>query len=78
MSDIPAGTMVQMRIVRRYHHYNAGDVIAVPLDAGRKLEVQRLATPLHLLVPTVRAPAEPGDPSPSPAPLRQPAGIVRK
>lgn len=75
MSDIAPGTMVRMRIARRFSHYNVGDLIAVPLAQGRDLDAKRLATPLDILVP----PAAAGqDATPEPTPQRQPAGVVRK
>lgn len=74
MSGIVPGTLVQMRVIRHYSHYNRGDVIAVPLEAGLELERKRLAEPILILVPpqvTAAASAEPA--------LRQPSGgIVRK
>ena len=47
MSGVVPGTLVQMRTLRRFHHYNAGEVIAVPLEAARDLDAKRLAQPLH-------------------------------
>ena len=65
------GTLVQMRTLRRFHHYNAGEIIAVPMEAAQDLARKRLAQPLHLLVPTpVAADATP--------PRGQPGGTVRK
>lgn len=63
------GTLVSMRTLRRFQHYNAGEIIAVPMAAAQDLAAKRLAQPLNLLVPT--------DPN---APARQiaPAGIVKK
>jgi hypothetical protein len=69
MSGVVPGTLVQMRTLRRFHHYNRGEIIAVPFEAARDLEAKRLAQPLHLLVPTPPAATEP---------VRQPAGVVRK
>jgi hypothetical protein len=78
MSDVVAGTHVRMRVVKRYSHYNVGDLIAVEFFAARELAAKRLAQPLELLVPrTVAATEEGGNPPPS-SPLRQPTGIVRK
>lgn len=70
MSGIVPGTLVQMRTLRRFSHYNRGEVIAVPIEVGRDLEAKRLAQPLHLMVPSPRAEAA----------ARQPGvgGVVRK
>jgi hypothetical protein len=70
LSGIPPGTLVQMRTLRRFAHYNRGETIAVPIEVGRDLEAKRLAQPLHLMVPTPR-----GDTT-----GRQPGvgGVVRK
>jgi len=73
MSDIVPGTMVRMRVIRRYHHYNVGEVIAVPLHEGRDLEVKRLAQPLDILVP-----AAAGQEAAAAAAARAPASVVRK
>jgi hypothetical protein len=62
--------MVRMRIMRRYSHYNVGEVIAVPLAQGHELAAKRLATPLDVLVPT--------PPAGEPTPQRQPGATVRK
>lgn len=79
MSDIVPGTLVQMRTLRRFSHYFAGELIAVPLDAARDLDAKRLAAPLSLLVPTPATQAGTGDDPPASVPARgQPAGIVRK
>jgi hypothetical protein len=61
-----------MRTLRRFAHYNAGEMIAVPIDAARDLEAKRLAQPLQLLVPPVATEDAPA--------ARQTvgAGIVRK
>jgi hypothetical protein len=67
------GTLVQMRTLRRFHHYNAGELIAVPMDAAQDLARKRLAEPLQLLVPTQVAAGA----SASAAP-RQPGSTVRK
>jgi len=64
-----AGTLVHMRTLRRFAHYNAGEMIAVPFDVARDLDAKRLAQPLQLFVPTG------GEEAP---PVRQPAGIGRK
>ena len=76
-----AETLVQMRTLRRFSHYNAGEMIAMPLDAARDLAARRLAEPLNLLVPTTATPREAapdGDPPPAPVPRAQPASLVRK
>jgi hypothetical protein len=65
------GTLVQMRTLRRFHHYNAGEIIAVPMDAAQQLAAKRLAQPLQLLVPTPIV----ADPA---AGVRQPGATVRK
>jgi hypothetical protein len=78
MSDVVDGTHVRMRIVRRFSHYNVGDLIAVEFYAARELAAKRLAQPLDLLVPTPVAAAEPGEHPPASGPLRQPGGVVRK
>jgi hypothetical protein len=73
MSDIMPGTLVQMRTLRRFSHYNAGEVIAVSLEAGRELEAKRLALPLAIMVPS-----RPGDTPADVGPTRQPGSVVRK
>lgn len=78
MSEVVEGTNVRMRVVKRFSHYNAGDLIAVEFYAARELAAKRLAQPLDLLVPTPVAAAGSGDLSPASAPLRQPTGVVRK
>jgi hypothetical protein len=78
MSDVVAGTHVRMRVVKRFSHYNAGDLIAVEFYAARELAAKRLAQPLDLLVPTPVAAAETDANPPSSGPLRQPGGVVRK
>lgn len=78
MSDLAPGTLVQMRTLRRFSHYFAGELIAVPIEAARDLDAKRLAQPLSLLVPTPAAVSGAGDDPPTPVPTRQPAGIVRK
>jgi hypothetical protein len=75
MSDMVPGTLVDMRIMKRFAHYTVGDRIAVPMDQAQDLAARRLAQPMQLLVPTpVEASAEskPADP------IRQPAQVVRK
>jgi hypothetical protein len=73
MSDLIApGSLVSMRTLRRFSHYNVGETIAVSYDAARDLHAKRLAEPLEWLVPPPRA--TPDDA----APVRQPAGIVKK
>jgi hypothetical protein len=79
MSDVVAGTHVRMRVVKRFSHYNAGDLIAVEFYAARELAAKRLAQPLDLLVPTPVAAAETDATlPPSSGPLRQPGSVVRK
>ena len=73
MSGVVPGTLVEMRTLRRFSHYNAGELIAVPYDAARDLDAKRLAQPLQLHVPRA---ADADDAAP--VPVRQPAGIVRK
>jgi hypothetical protein len=75
MSDIVPGTLVHMRTTRRFAHYNQGEMIAVPFEVARDLEAKRLAQPLQLFVP---APAATDVAEDAAAPIRQPAGIVRK
>lgn len=75
-SDIVPGTQVRMRVVRRYSHYNVGDVIAVPLLQGHELHAKRLAQPLDVLVPVIAAGS--GVPPPDPTPQRSPGQMVRK
>jgi plasmid maintenance system antidote protein VapI len=72
MSDVVPGTLVHMRIMRRFSHYMPGELIAVPFEAARDLDAKRLAQPLQLFVPTPVAASEAAEP------VRQPAGIVRK
>jgi len=64
------GTLVSMRTMRRFQHYNAGEIIAVPMAAAQDLAAKRLAQPLHLLVPT--------GPTVNPERQTAPAGIVKK
>jgi hypothetical protein len=73
MSDMVPGTLIDMRVVRRFAHYNAGERIAVPMDQAQDLAARRLAQPLQLLVPSVVASAES-----KPDATRQPAQMVRK
>lgn len=69
MSDVIPGTQARLRVIKRFSHYNAGDVIAVEFYAARELVAKRLAQPLDLLVPL-----------PSETPTGQPSaqGIVKK
>lgn len=76
MSDIVPGTMVRMRITRRFGPYNVGELIAVGLAEGRDLDAKRLAVPLDILVPPTAMPA--GQEAATEAPARQPASVVRK
>ena len=78
MSEHVPGTLVQMRTLRRFSHYFAGELIAVPMEAARDLDAKRLAAPLSLMVPTPATQAGAGDDPPTPVPVRQPAGIVKK
>lgn len=78
MSEIVAGTMVRMRVTRRWSHYNVGDVIAVTLAQGLDLDAKRLARPLDVLVPTPVAAAGSGEVPPTSGPQRQPGQTVRK
>jgi hypothetical protein len=75
MSDVVPGTQVRMRVVKRYSHYNVGDLIAVEFYAARELAAKRLCQPLDLLVPT--PPPQPVDGATA-APGRGPASVVRK
>ena len=69
------GTLVQMRTMRRFAHYLAGEIIAVPMDAAQDLAAKRLAQPLAIMVPAkVEASAE----SKADATVRRPAEVVRK
>ena len=43
MSGVVPGTLVHMRTLRRFAHYMAGELIAVPFDAAKDLEAKRLA-----------------------------------
>lgn len=70
-ATVVPGTLVHMRTLRRFAHYTAGELIAVPFDAARDLDARRLAQPLQLFVPGARAE---GDAQP----VRQPTGVVRK
>jgi hypothetical protein len=76
MRGVTPGTLVQMRTLRRFHHYNAGELIAVPFDAAQDLAAKRLAQPLQLLVPSPVANAQAVDPNASGS--RQPGSTVRK
>ena len=78
MTEAVPGTMVRMRTIRRFSHYMAGEMIAVPMDAAQELAAKRLAQPLDLLVPTPVVAADPDGGPPSSGPLRQPGGVVRK
>jgi hypothetical protein len=70
MSDTVPGTLVEMRVARRFAHYNAGERIAVTMDQAQDLHARRLAQPLQLLVPaSVES---------KPDATRQPAQVVRK
>ena len=62
-----------MRTMRRFSHYNAGEMIAVPMQAAQELARKHLAQPIQILVPPQVADAAPGAP-----PVRQPMGTVRK
>jgi hypothetical protein len=75
MSEPAPGTLVRMRTLRRYHHYMAGETIAVPFDAARDLHARRLAEPLDLLVPPGPAAAAEDPPA---AARAMPAATVRK
>jgi hypothetical protein len=72
MTDLIPGSLVQMRTLRRFSHYNAGEMIAVPMDAAQDLARKRLAQPIQILVPPQVAAA-----SDAPQP-RPPMGTVRK
>lgn len=79
MSDYVEGTQVRMRVLKRFSHYNAGELIAVEFFAARELAAKRLAQPLDLLVPRPTTTQPPAGPGASPeAPGRQPAQVVRK
>jgi hypothetical protein len=80
MSDLMPGTLVQMRTLRRFSHYMAGELIAVPYDAARDLDARRLAQPLNFLVPPARAveTAPEGAEGVPQVPLRAPGMTVRK
>ena len=53
MSDLATdpNTLVKMRVTRRYSHYTAGDVIAVPMLTAQDLAMRRFATPLAIMTP---------------------------
>jgi hypothetical protein len=78
MSDVIEGTQVRMRVIKRFSHYNAGDLIAVEFYGARELAAKRLAQPLDLLVPTPVAAVGPDGLPPPSGSLRQPSGLVRK
>jgi hypothetical protein len=69
MTDLIPGSLVQMRTMRRFSHYNAGEIIAVPMEAAQDLARKHLAQPIQILVPPQAA---------ADAPVRQPIGTVRK
>jgi len=69
MSDEP---LIQMRFTKRHHHYNAGELAAFPLSAARQLHALRVAEGVAELVRQ-----KPPDGA-EPAPVRQPASVVRK
>jgi hypothetical protein len=69
------GTLVQMRTMRRFAHYLAGEIIAVPMDAAQDLAAKRLAQPLAIMVPATGEASAESRPS---EPIRQPAQVVRK
>lgn len=71
MVDIVPGTHVRMRVIKRFSHYNLGELIAVDFWAAKELDAKRLAMPLDLLVPPHVAAA-------TAEPVRQPASIVKK
>lgn len=73
MVEVVPGTLVHMRTLRRFAHYTAGELIAVPFEAARDLDARRLATPLQLFVPKPAGATEE-----QAAPVRQPGGAVRK
>lgn len=56
MSDLVPGTMIRLRITRRFSHYNVGDEIALaPADAAKVVRSGN-AIALDMLVPTPPAP----------------------
>lgn len=67
--SLTPGMLVQMRTLRRFSNYNAGELIAVSMPVAQDLHLKHLATPVHIMVP---AGAE------EPAPARQPSGLVKK
>jgi hypothetical protein len=77
MSDYVPGTHVRMRVLRRFSHYNVGELIGIEFYAARELAAKRLAEPLDLLVPMPVGAAGAVD-SPPAVPVRQPSGLVRK
>ena len=74
MSDMAPGTLVQMRIARRFAHYTIGDVIAVPMEQAQDLAMRRLAQPLAIMVPVTSPESPPADATPT----RSPPSLVRK
>jgi hypothetical protein len=79
MSEVVQGTHVRMRVLRRFSHYNVGELIAIEFYAARELAAKGLAQPLDLLVPSPVVAAGPdGTIPPSSGPLRQTSGVVRK
>ena len=77
MSDVVPGTHVRMRVMRRFSHYNVGELIGIEFYAARELAAKRLAEPLDLLVPMPVGAAGAEDLPPA-VPVRQPSGLVRK
>ena len=70
-------TLIKLRVIRRYSHYNVGEEIALDLLSAQDAYRKRLVDPLDLMwVPVLTAAAVDGPPA-SP-PLRQPGAIVRK
>jgi hypothetical protein len=68
--ELIPGSLVQMRTMRRFSHYNAGEIIAVPMAAAQDLARKHLAQPIQILVPPQVTPPD--------TPVRQPLGTVRK
>jgi hypothetical protein len=69
--ELIPGSLVQMRTMRRFSHYNAGEIIAVPMPAAQELARKHLAQPIQMLVPTqVAAGVD--------TTARQPLGTVKK
>jgi hypothetical protein len=71
MANLPPGTMVHLRTVRRFQNYMAGEMVAFPIEIARELEAKRLAVPVQLFVPR-------SDDAAAAVPVRQPGGVVRK